>query len=345
MSIAICIPSNRSLVDSNQSIASAIKYAEGKDIIVSVSDNSGSSEKFDFYSKLISNKFIYSANKNLSITDNWSNSKNQVSADFKSILSDDDLIFNINTSSLDLIYLDDSIVGLRPTMSLFTNSLGIYSTSNFSIEKLTAVERCIEYLKYNNGSNTTLFSFLRSWLIDDIFDLMNNYHPTQGGYSDWAVVFAYVSSGKIINDPSTHLIYNNNNWYGDAKTISNNVTNLFIEVNMPAKSAKYLPLLTALDCFILIMRNNSPLTYGEKIKAASYLLLLYTNTFLKSDESLFFEENSEVITLIDNLNKSKTVNDCIINAVNIISTLRHDLKMKYEEFYYNSLFQELGTIR
>lgn len=343
MKFAICIPSNRGLCESSNSFNSAFKYSLNKNVTVSISDNSESIEKFNYYRNTNSEKIIYSARKNSGPNDNWLTSLTQVEADFKSILSDDDLIESTDINFELPNFIDSDIIGIRPTMSLATEALGIYNTTNYSITDDTAINRVKSFSYLNQSVTTTYFSFFRSNILSDIIYIQNKFHPTKGGYCDWPILFSIISSGKIISDPGTHITYNNTNWYGDEAFINNNIKKLFIDVDLPESSVIYLPLLSALDCFIMTMRSASPLQISEKKECATFLLMMYINIFLKTDAHIFSNEKNEIIFAIQKLSASQTVNECIINSIDVVSHIRDDLKSKYCEYYYQSTYSEVGT--
>lgn len=342
--LAICMPSNRGLHDSKASIESAINYSNERNVAISISDNSGSIEKKNYYSELIIDNIIkYNTPNNNDPTENWLNALNIIDADFKLILSDDDLIKSIDQQSIVYENLADDIIGIRPVMSMHSIDKGIYSTTNFSLTQSNPIDRFKHFLNNNNSATTTYYSFFRSDIIYGILDLVNKHHPTKGEYTDWSIIFALISSGKIINDESSHLIYNNSNWNGDEKYINDKIIDLFTKVDLPPNAIIYLPLLKALDSLILTMRKSSPLPTSERKKSSAYLLLMYVNSFLNSDSSYFKNESSSTIKFIQMLSESKTVNDCIINTIKIISTLRNDLEKKYYNFYYYSIGDEIGS--
>jgi len=163
-----------------------------------------------------------------------------------------------------------------------------------------------------------------------------------GAYTDWSILFSLISSGKIISDPGTHVIYNNSNWYGDYSFVNNNIKKLFTDVDLPESSLIYLPLLKAIDCFIMTMRSASPLLINEKRQCAAYLLLMYVNIFLETDQKEFVNTKNDSIIAIQKLSSSTTVNECIINAIDLIGKIRDDLKFKYYEYYYHSIHSEVG---
>jgi len=149
MKLAICIPSNRGFEQSIESIDSALKYALNKNIKVSISDNSESLEKYNYWKNINSSKLIYSSSDNLGPNQNWLTSLTQVDADFKSILSDDDLIESTDVNCSIQDFLDPEIIGIRPTMSLSADSIGIYNTTSYSITDNTAIDRVTTFLKLN----------------------------------------------------------------------------------------------------------------------------------------------------------------------------------------------------
>lgn len=345
MSHTICIPSHKNFADSIDSINSAILFARQTNSKIIVSDNSECKVKFDYFTNIKIDNFYYKNTKGLDLTNNWLSTLEDVSTEFLSFLSDDDLILNISDNSIDYSTIDHSIVAIRPSVNYWAKDVGIYNSSNFAITETNARSRLSNYLDVSNGHNSTLFSAYRSEIIIPLYQLFNDHHPTRSGYTDWSLVFALVSSGKLIVDPNYSLTYKNTNWYGTHEFINKNLANLFILADLPEKTAVILPLFKALDSFIFIMRSFSPLEYIEKINAATFVLLYFINQFLNLDRSNLTKFSTNEADLFNNLSSCKTVNSALNTILQIISLQRDDLNFKYLSFYYNSLQQEFGSLR
>lgn len=345
MSHTICIPSHKNFDESIDSINSAIVFARQTNSKIILSDNSDCQIKLNYFAKNKIDNLLYQNTSGFDLAKNWYSTVENVSTEFLSILSDDDLILNISNNSIDYSNVDPSVVAIRPSVNYWATDVGIYNSSNFSITDANAKSRLINYMNVSNSHNSTLFSAFRTELITPLYKLWNDHHPTRSGYTDWSLVFALVSSGKLIIDPNYSLTYKNTNWYGTHEFINQNIINLFIQADLPEKTAILLPLIKALDSFIFIMRSFSPLEFSEKIEAASYILLLYINTFLNLDNSNLNSFTEKEKSLFNELSRCTTVTSALNKTLQIISLQRDDLNFKYSSFYYHSTQQEFGSLR
>ena len=69
-----------------------------------------------------------------------------------------------------------------------------YKLANYSIDAKNSIQRILQYLKLNEGNNSTYFFFRTSYL-RDIYALIND-HPTKGGYLDWAITITLIVREK-----------------------------------------------------------------------------------------------------------------------------------------------------
>ena len=99
LNLSVCIPSNRNLLKSKESISSGIGFCEATRSELVVSDNAGDNTKSEFWERLNLPNFRYlKSNDKLNWSDNWLNGINSCAGRFTSILSDDDLIVNLDQS-------------------------------------------------------------------------------------------------------------------------------------------------------------------------------------------------------------------------------------------------------
>ena len=347
-SLSICMPSKRSLEESRASISSAINFCDNTGSELVISDNSGSSDKSKMWNqvhipfmKYLSNK----KNENLLWSDNWYNGMKNCSGSFIGIVSDDDILVNIDKSVLeykDIKYED--IVGIKPIISLWNSQVGVYKQNNFNINANTAVDRIKQYQDLNKGNNTSYFTFYRSKVIKDIFKLLK-YHPTQGGYTDWSIVLSCVASGKVLVDPSKQLIYKNNNWFGDDIYIKKQISKLYVECGLEEKGVLIASLLDALDGFILIMRQNSNIAIDEKIEAAEHVLNSKIKQFINDFNITIQNQFPDVIkNKVDILKVENKIDKKLDICLEIITSLFPSLESKYKKFYKNSTNLEWGNL-
>ncbi len=340
-SLSICIPSKRNLEESRGSISSAIGFCDSTGSELIVSDNSGNKEKSEMWKRIPLPFMKYLNNKDQDNTvwsDNWYNGIKNCSGKFIGIVSDDDILVNIDNSILDYkdIYRDD-IIGIKPIISLWNSDAGVYKQNNFNIDAESAVDRIKQYYNLANGNNTTYFSFYRNKIIKDIYKLLK-YHPTKGGYIDWSIVLSCVASGKILVDPSKQLIYKNTNWFGDKNSINNQIKKLYLECGLCENGIVVSGMLDALDGFILIMRKNSNIQIDEKIESAELVLNSNIQKFLNNytpeyHDSLFCKN---AINHINSLRIENKIDDKLNSCLQIIKSLYPFLEERYKEFYIQS---------
>ena len=344
-SLSICIPSNRNLEESKRSISSAIGFCENTQSELVVSDNSGDKQKDELWSKVPLSflKFLPFDNKGSGTwIDNWYNGITNCSGKFVGIVSDDDLIIDINSSEVEYKDInEEDLIGIKPAIPLWNKSTGIYKINNFNIDANTAKERIIQYYKNASGNNTTYYSFYRKSDLNDIFSLLLN-HPTKGGYIDWAITISLVATGKVLVDSSKMLIYRNTNWFGDAKYIENQARGLYEQCNLKKNSFFYQRVFRAIDCFILIMRKNSRIATDEKIEAAEFVLNENLTLFFKDfkDNIDKFEEHEK--NEIKKINIETNIETKLNYILNILYNHMPSLKEDYEKFYKVSIGKNWG---
>ena len=342
--LSICMPSNRNFLLSKESISSAIGFCEANNANLVISDNSCDTVKNDFWNKIELPNLIFDSNNSLNFwSDNWLNGIEKCKSKFTGIVSDDDVITNLGNSNIDYNNVAEDVVAIKPIISLWNEAVGIYKINNFIIQAHTPSERVLEYLTLAAGNNTTYFSFFRTSHLKEIYNLLK-YHPTKGGYLDWAITITLIASGKIILDNSKLLVYKNTNWYGDKKYIDTQVQELFIRSKLQNNSHRFERVYRALDCFILLMRENSNLDYKEKLNVAVLLLEINIKLFKEYYENSNENFSSEEIITLKKLFCSETIKEKIDSCLELVSISNSFLKEKYSRFYFQSLGKEWGNI-
>ena len=145
-------------------------------------------------------------------------------------------------------------------------------------------------------------------------------HPTRGGYTDWAFMHALISSGKIFHDQSKLLIYKNNNWFGDKKFIKKNEINLYKKAGLTERGVHFSMLFRALDVFILILRESSPINRKLLLVTAKSSFIFYLKVFLQyfnNNMNCFMDKEIlqiNKINLENNLEKNLEVSILIIES-------------------------------
>ena len=84
------------------------------------------------------------------------------SGDFIGVVSDDDIIINLEKSIVDYKEISQTdLAGIKPIISLWNSKQGIYKLNNFNIDGNTAIERIKQYQNLSAGNNTTYYSFFK----------------------------------------------------------------------------------------------------------------------------------------------------------------------------------------
>lgn len=342
--LSICMPSNRAHQNSKASISTAINFCELSGSELVVSDNSNDVNKSNLWESIKLNFFNYYSNTPPNELLNWYNAQKKSKGLYTCMLSDDDLILNIDEPQVDYRYLYNSdIIGIKPITKLWNQKAGTYRTNDFSITDETAKQRIHTYYTNAKGNNTTLFSFFRNDIHNDIMKLSLD-HPTRGGYTDWAAVCGLVSSGKILLDTSKLLLYKNNNWSGTQEQIDIKVQNLYKKSGLSERGSLFEDLLSGIDSFIYVARKSSPVNRKEIIDAGKYIFESNIISFCKkynSNPSKFTQEEGKVIQKLQNTEKFQK---CLDLSLKVVELLNSDLVNKYLNFYKKSLEVEWGSI-
>ena len=338
-SLSICIPSKRNLEESRASISSAIGFCDitGSELVVS--DSSGEKNKSEMWNNIPLPFMNYLKNENneeSKWSDNWYNGIQNCSGNFIGVVSDDDIIVNLEKSIIDYKEISHTdLAGIKPIISLWNSKQGIYKLNNFNIDGNTAIERIKQYHVLSAGNNTTYYSFLKKEILNDIYKLLKH-HPTKGGYLDWAISRACVASGKIFLDASKLLVYKNNNWFGDQEFINKQAIKLYEDCNLGVIGAHMCELFSALDVFILIMRKKSNVPFNEKLEAAEYALDFHLNKLIDNFNRapyIFKQVTSE----IEKINLEENIALKLKNALNILKVQFPNLVDDYILFYEKSI--------
>lgn len=339
--LSICMPSHRSLIDSQGSIDSAITYSLQRKLAeVSISDNSGDESKSLKYSMNQSGMLKYSNTNGLNESENWFSAAYKSSGAYIGFLADDDYLLAVGPT---IEYnLDKNIVGYRPNFAVWEEGRGIICTSTFSIQNKTAKERVASYFKNARGNNNTLYSFIQRDISLEINSLVMNHHPTKGGYYDWAIVLAYLSCGVLLPDHSSLYVYDNCNWSGTQDQVNSRIMGLMKKCGLSSRGLIFLPLMLAIDSFILIARESSPIDRVEVLEAASFAFQAYANNFLNfysCNKSDFTE--MEILT-IETMINTRGLSNLLTAALKTIEAFEPKIIDQYKIFYLASIGKPWG---
>ena len=132
---------------------------------------------------------------------------------------------------------------------MWASESGIYKLNKYNIDGNTALERVKQYQISAGGNNTTYYSVFRKDILKDIYQLLK-FHPTKGGYIDWAITLACLASGKVLVDGTKLLVYKNNNWYGNQDFIDKQSLKLYTSCGLGHDGFHMSSLFRALDVYI-----------------------------------------------------------------------------------------------
>ena len=350
--LSICIPSNKDVNYSKNSISSAIGFCESNSSEIVISDNSEDKNKYDLWNNLNIKYLKYIKSDKKKSWQNWKNAVENSSGTFVGILGDDDLILNISKSELDYNFLPNNVIGIKPNIMLWSKNTSFYDINNYQINQETPSERIKFYIENNKGNNTTLYSFYRR---DFMLDLLNLVclHPTQGEYLDWVFVITLVGRGKIINDNNKLLIYKNSNWTDKEKNLETNKL-IYKRAGLDEKSIHYASFLKSLDIFIFMMYKNSKIKREKEIELAYLLLKRYFISFKAYVDqnklsNIFSEEIFEITdNIIKTFNSDKRIEANIKNffdsSLEILRLIDTNLAFKYKEFYNLAIVSKWGNL-
>ena len=118
--LSICIPSNREHLNSKATISSALNFCDLSNSELVVSDNSDDIKKSDFWKSIKLDFFNYESDAPLDSNDNWYNAIKNSNGLYTGILSDDDLIMNVDEPEVEYTEVyKNNIFGIKPIIHLW----------------------------------------------------------------------------------------------------------------------------------------------------------------------------------------------------------------------------------
>jgi hypothetical protein len=325
------------------SLLSALSFCESSKSQLILSDNSYDQRKEKALNSFKLSYFKHLKGPKVGI-DNWQNAVNQSQSLYTLILCDDDMIFNLSKPKFDYEEAKkNNIVGIKPILSLWNKNCGIYRNNIFHLDSNDPLERVLSYRKNNSGDNTSMYSFYDTKILKDLLSVFL-FHPTRGGYTDWAFMLALASSGKIIHSPTDLLIYKNNNWFGTRSSLIKKEAALYEEAGIGKRGILYSFLFRALDAFILISRHNSPVNRKLLIETSKSVLKFNLKTFLNYFKKNKNYYNIKEISVISKINIEKDMNTLFNYLLDVLNIFDQNLKDKYEYFYLNAIGEQWGVI-
>ncbi|MGV8936973.1 MAG: hypothetical protein ACOH2J_07595 [Allorhizobium sp.] len=263
--LSICMPSNRNFADSRESIESALAYCEARDALLIVSDNSGDSEKHAHW-KAGHPRLTYFHSPGIPSSDNMLQALDGASTPFILNMGDDDAVFcDVTQPAVDLEKLPFDYVGVLPLSETFSKTLDMVQRKTFALKQEEPIDRISAYISAARGNNSLYYSIFRRDIYSALTHFFVNFHPTRGGYTDWAIALAMVSYGKMEHDNGTIFRYNLGNWDTDEK-IAKSTTEIYRNAGLPDGAQNYERLLIFLDLFVFTARIGTPLSHDARQK-------------------------------------------------------------------------------
>ncbi|OLP53225.1 hypothetical protein BJF92_00155 [Rhizobium rhizosphaerae] len=297
--LSLCMPSNRSFARSYGSIETALIFAEKTGCRLIVSDNSRDAQKSAYWIGRSEN-LLYLADAPLDANQNLLNGMRRADTPFLLMLGDDDEIFlRDDLSPISLEGLPADIVGVRPELLLWTSAGGVRHSETFEILAQDPEARFAEYNAKAMANNSLYYSLWRREAFCAIIEAIQT-HPTKGGYIDWAIVFALVSIGRVVHDPSILLRYDWDRWSTDEGIDAAN-TSLYSGASLKNIDTAISVLLRFLDihCFLqLIALPMSPDEREAASRANSKLHFCAFAMLLQSHEGLMAHPLAPVILAV-----------------------------------------------
>lgn len=277
--LTLCIPSNRSLERSLATITDALVFAEDRDALVLVSDNSGDAEKAAYWWGK-SPRLIYHTSSGTSAFENILAATKLAETPFILLLGDDDRLgMDPSVLPYDLADLPPDYMGIRPKTLLEVTGLGVTRAKEFGIEGERPSQRILEYARKSGGDNSAFYSIFRRDAYVGLLSLFLEHHPIKGAFIDWAFALALFGYGRMIYDPSIIFRYNADQWATGELTDKKN-QEIFAACGLPPYTSIYQPLLMALDVFCFVCRPGTLLDREGALDAASIVAGDLMNGFL-----------------------------------------------------------------
>jgi glycosyltransferase involved in cell wall biosynthesis len=255
----------------------ALSLSRLSGIEVVVSDNSGDPTKHDAWARLSDESFRYMKSPHAGASKNGDFAFKATSGEWVCFLSDDDQLIALHGFDANKWEPGPSTAGICPAMALYSETQGIYRISNMLLDQPKAIQRVQHYFNNHGGANTTLFSCFKREISEGLNECIAK-HPTRGGYNDWAIVLALISSGPMAFEPNLLYIYNNRNWSTN-EDINRNTGRTFTDVGMAEDNSEILFAHLALDSVSFICRSTSPVEVKERLEAGQFALESYFTAF------------------------------------------------------------------
>ena len=342
--LSIGIPSNRPLAQSRDAIESARAFCLRNGYNLVVSDNSGEAAKRDWLKDILKGDgLIHIDSPPCEMIDNWFQAFHATTGDFVLMMGDDDTIFGYEDAPA-FTNIPADVIGIRPASIGYGKTEGVMRTYASSINAERGAERVVEYLQTAQGANLGILTFWRRDVFEPIMNLWLKSHPTKATYCDWAVMTAISSSGKVIRHPAACYFYNMQNWLGDSAFVVSQVEKAYAKGGLPPGTVAYERVLNALDSFVFIFRESSPLPYEERFIAAAFTMDLFLKPYR---ENLPVASKHANAVQINTISQKLVGLDDIPSVLNVLleiaEAIQPGLAQKYRDFNKAATGREWAT--
>ncbi len=327
--LTLCMPSNRNLRNSAGAIETALIYADKRDCLLVVSDNSGDAEKRARYENS-SPRLTYVVPDGENALQNMAYALSHVETDFLLPMGDDDEIYGLDDREpFDFANLPDDVIGVRPQTFVWTNDKGVQRADRFSITAEDPGSRLLEYNEKARGNNGLYYSAYRADLFKNLFSLFSKAHPTRGGYCDWALSFALCAAGKFLHDPSTIYRYDLGRW-AKGQNLEATKASVYVQAGLPDTADRFSALLRFIDTHVFV--TSLPLSDQQRQNALMTNARLALRTFLQEVAQAPDQYDPEVVYLAELTGQTPDLTSAFQISLLMADRLQEGLAGKYVRF-------------
>lgn len=341
--LSIGIPSNRPLAESRHAIESAVNLCRHHGYELVVFDNSGSDEKAAALEKIVNGDNLhFIKSEPCDFMRNWFQTFHRTTGKYVMMMGDDDSVFAYQDAP-DFSNLAPDVVGVRPAVMGYAANGGILRVNISHIGGEIASQRILEHMQSSNGANLGIFTFWRRDIFQSVMDLWHDAHPTRGPYCDWSWMNAFVSSGRVAHDPSVCYFYNLQNWSGSAENVGAQVERAYIKGGLPEGTSIYEPILGALDSYIFIARQDSPLDAQEKFLTAVFVMDMYIRRWLDSPQLGPHANAAAINATLEKLRNLDSIPGIFDVLAEALEAIKPGLAAAYRDFHRKATGLEWGV--
>lgn len=330
--LSIVVPSRRSLEQSRFSLETALIYAEKRDAVVIVSDNSADPAKAAWL-KQQGKRVRYISSEAEDGVSNLLNALAYVQTPFLLPFADDDAIYGLDDRPpLDLSQLPPDVIGVRPQTMNWRNDQGVVDVITASLDGDTPSERISQYSASAGGNNALYYSIYRSALFAGVLKAFGNHHPTRGAYCDWSFIVSFLCCGKMLYDPALIYCYDLGQW-NTSETAEASVNSLFRQAGLPETAWRFHHFLMFLDVHSLLCWRHLPLRPMDRDDAMSINIKVNLEGFRKRvarDPDLYSQEVKDAVGALG----AETDPDRLFTAIlPVADILKPGLANGYRRFF------------